>query len=330
MKLLILGDLHYGIKSNEYVVDKKLNCVLNEYVFPYMKKNSIRHIVHLGDVFENRKGVNSESGFNYVKYFLLPIIENDLILYQILGNHDIFYDKNNKINTLKMFFSLINNSNLKLIENYERIVLDKKKIYLVSYGSDIDISEIYGDILFGHFNIDGFEMQKGVSVYNGMKQSLFSNFKNVFSGHIHRRDKQKNITYVGSLVENNFGENDFIHGFYVFDLDKNEIEFIPIEEKIFIKIKQDEIDKYDNFNDKVVEIEFNEENSSIESENIIEKLQILNPTGIKIKYINKEIKNIEVENYDFMNVLKEYIENIEEKFNKEILFKIIMKFYGKV
>jgi DNA repair exonuclease SbcCD nuclease subunit len=332
MKIAILGDLHYGIKSNDYVIDKKLNEVLTNRVFPYIKQNNIKHIIQLGDIFENRKGVSSYSGYNYVKYFLLPIIQNDLILYQILGNHDIFYDHDNIVNTLKMFFVLMNNSNLNLIEDKEKVILGNRELYFVSYSSKAELEYLYGDILFGHFNIEGFEIQKGISVHNGIKQNVFKqNFNKVISGHIHRRDRQNNIWYTGSLVENDFGESDFIHGFYVLETDTLDLEFIPIEEKIFLRIDGNEIEKYENLEDKVVEIKFSSNSSIIDNEKVIEKLKSLSPTDIKIKYVDSVKKNkIVVQNYDFLNVTKEYIDNEHDGLNKEILYKIVMKFYENI
>lgn len=331
MKILILGDLHYGIKSFDYIVDKKLNQIFENIIFPYIQKHNIKHIIQLGDVFDDRKGVRSQSGYNYVKYFLLPVIENGLILYQILGNHDIFYDKDNKINSLKMFFKLINSSNLNLIENYEKINLNKKELHFVSYACDVNIDDIYGDVLFGHYAVEGFEMQKDVPVLNGMKLSSFSNFDKVFTGHIHRRDFQKNVINVGSLIECNFGESDFVHGFHILDLDNLDVEFIPIEEKIFVRLDINEIKNYKDFNDQVIEIKLNENSSEIENEKIIKKLRKLNPDEVQIKYISeKKNKTIEVENYDFLNVLKEYIDKDDSKLKKDIVLKLVMKFYGKV
>lgn len=331
MKIAIIGDLHYGIKSNDYIIDKKLNDILTNKVFPYIKENNIKHIIQLGDIFENRKGVSSYSGYNYVKYFLIPIIQNNLILYQILGNHDIFYDNDSNVNTLKMFFALMDNSNLNLIEDKEKIVLGNRDMYFVSYGSKAELEYLYGDILFGHFNIEGFEMQRGIPVHNGLKQNIFKkNFNKVISGHIHRRDRQNNIWYIGSLVENNFGESDFIHGFYVLETDTLELEFIPVEDKIFLRIDENDLNKYSSLEDKVVEIKFSNNSSIIDNDKAIEKLRLLNPKDIKIKYVDGVKKNkIEVENYDFLNVLKEYIDNIEGKFNKEVLYKIVMKFFEK-
>jgi len=336
MKLLILGDLHYGIKSFDYIIDQKLNSVFENIIFPYIKKHDIKHIVQLGDVFDDRKGVRSQSGYNYVKYFFLPIINNNLTLYQILGNHDVFYDKDNKINSLKMFFELVNKtyqySNLKLIENYEKIILNNQELHFISYGCDVNMDDIYGDVLFGHYAVEGFEMQKNVPVLNGMRLSSFGNFDKVFTGHIHRRDSQKNVINVGSLVECDFGESDFVHGFYVLDINHMNVEFVPIEEKIFIRLNADEIEKYKNLNDMVVEIRLDEKNSELENEKIIQKFKNLNPKDVKIKYINKEksFENIEVKNYDFLNVLKEYIDNDGSNMNKDILLKIIMKFYNEI
>jgi hypothetical protein len=66
----------------------------------------------------------------------------------------------------------------------------------------------------------------------------FSGYKNVYSGHIHLVQRNKNFTFVGSIFQmdrNDFGDQ---KGIFVVDTDENSEEFIPnIISPVFKKVR---------------------------------------------------------------------------------------------
>lgn len=74
----------------------------------------------------------------------------------------------------------------------------------------LDFPEIEGiDVLFGHFAVAGSRNNDRSVVENNIKPSSFKDFKKVYLGHYH--DYQQvgsNIFHLGSLQQNNFGEDE--------------------------------------------------------------------------------------------------------------------------
>lgn len=74
----------------------------------------------------------------------------------------------------------------------------------------LDFPEIEGiDVLFGHFAVTGSRNNDRSVVENNIKPSSFKDFKKVYLGHYH--DYQQvgsNIFHLGSLQQNNFGEDE--------------------------------------------------------------------------------------------------------------------------
>lgn len=239
MKTAIVGDLHFGISSNDYAIDKALAGYLPKF-FAYLKENGIRKIIQLGDVFESKKAVHTVSGRNFVNSWLLPIIENDFQLLQIVGNHDCFYNSQTDVNSPSMFFDIIKGKNIQLItEPYHDKEsgswffpwMEKQKIVDLIVGEDLR-----SRYLFGHLDVLNFEYQKGIMSTKGISLKQFENFGQVFSGHFHRRSKKENVDYVGSLIPINFSEMDIPHGFYVLEESAGKYEFIDSNTNIFMKL----------------------------------------------------------------------------------------------
>ena len=55
-------------------------------------------------------------------------------------------------------------------------------------------------IMFGHFEINGFEMYKAYC-NNGMETEIFKKFDTVLSGHFHHKSDNGNVYYLGTPYE---------------------------------------------------------------------------------------------------------------------------------
>ena len=58
MKICILNDTHAGNHNSSEIFLDNADTFYNETLFPYLNDNNIKHIVHLGDYFDNRKFIN--------------------------------------------------------------------------------------------------------------------------------------------------------------------------------------------------------------------------------------------------------------------------------
>ena len=107
-----------------------------------------------------------------------------------------------------------------------------RDFYFVPYTKDEDSIPTIGDVMITHLGIVGFEMDNKYHVNEkiGLSEELFKNFKYVFTGHFHKPQRKKNIIYMGSPYQMNFGESGQKKGFVVFDTVKDEFERIWYDE----------------------------------------------------------------------------------------------------
>jgi hypothetical protein len=70
------------------------------------------------------------------------------------------------------------------------------------------ISKLKGKYMFGHFELPGYLMNAMVEMpdHGEVKREDFNNFEHVFSGHFHKRQTKKNITYIGNCFPHNYAD----------------------------------------------------------------------------------------------------------------------------
>ena len=95
-------------------------------------------------------------------------------------------------------------------------------------------------LCMGHLEISGFSMNRGIPNYEGLERSIFNKFDKVFSGHYHHRSHSDNIYYLGNPYELTWQDYDDQRGFHLFDLNTQELEFIPNTNVMFHKVYYDD------------------------------------------------------------------------------------------
>ena len=99
MKMVILGDTHFGMRGDSIIFHKHYEKFYDTVFFPYLKENNIDTVFQMGDLFDRRKFINFNSLFLCRKYFFNKLKENNITFYSILGNHDITYRNTLEINS---------------------------------------------------------------------------------------------------------------------------------------------------------------------------------------------------------------------------------------
>jgi len=189
MKLCILGDTHFGMRGDSLEFHNYYRKFYENIFFPYLKENNITFIFQLGDLFDRRKFINFNSLYLCRKYFFDKCKEEGITLHTLLGNHDVSYK-----NTLEV------NSSTLLLNDYDNVTVWDKVATLPFDGIPIDIVPWICDdnekevlnfiensksqICFGHFEIDGFEMDRGNIAHGGIDRKLFSRYDLVLTGHL--------------------------------------------------------------------------------------------------------------------------------------------------
>lgn len=283
MKLILTSDLH----CDEGIF---LNILLEylDFMDDYAKEHGIKKIFILGDLLNKANNVKSGMFIELFKRFK-ELKENGYKIYLLLGNHDIFSILGNRslLETFEEYCTVISTTT--------QIEIDGIKINLVPYTKEqCDVPTYDADYLFTHLDIATFDLGNGKISNNtemfSFKPELFAEYKKVFTGHYHRRQKKENIEYIGSPYQLSFGEaGDENKGFVVFDTETETQEFI----------------RYPNA-PKFFEIDYETLKEKLDNEVVDEKVKkLLKNSFLKIK-IDKKIEGFskfKVKLYDDYGVI---------------------------
>ena len=103
------------------------------------------------------------------------------------------------------------------------------------------IQESKNQVCFGHFELVGYEMDRGNICHEGMDPQVLSKYDLVLSGHFHHKSNNGSIVYVGTPGEMTWADYNDERGFHVFDTETRELEFVKNPYSMFFKISYDEI-----------------------------------------------------------------------------------------
>jgi DNA repair exonuclease SbcCD nuclease subunit len=315
-------------------------------LFPTLKKRKIKKIVQLGDLFDRRKFINFNSLYLSRKYFFDKLKENDIDMETLLGNHDVSYK-----NTLE-----VNSSEL-LLNGYDNIKIYREFTTVNYFGIDIDIvpwiceenqEQIFqkikdskSQICFGHFEIDGFEMDRGNVCQGGLDRKVLQKYDIVLSGHFHHRSNDKHIYYVGTPGEMTWADYNDSRGFYIFDVETRELEFIENPYKMFHKIVYDDTENdfefwkkydFDSLKDTYVKVvTINKQNPYL-FDNVIDNLYKAGVSDISIveDFTENAIENdkeIVDQAEDTMTILSRYIDNLTLNVDTDKLKSMMRELY---
>lgn len=225
-KIAIITDTHFGVRKNSDIVLASQKRFFNEQFFPYLRKNGIDCIFHLGDIFDSRPTMNIK-----IMNEAYNIFNNEFEYYFIVGNHDCYTNSSTEVNSLKLFKKF---TNINVIDSMFELRLFDRKFLFVPWVFDEKesiekIKQSDADVCFGHFDINGFSMGSKISD-SSFLPDVFNNFKKVFSGHFHtqqiRMFGNTEFVYCGSPYQMDWGECGQRKGFYVFDTETLSYEFI--------------------------------------------------------------------------------------------------------
>jgi DNA repair exonuclease SbcCD nuclease subunit len=232
MKYLIAGDLHIGNNKNNPAFFKT-SLQYADWIKNICLEKGINTIIQLGDVFHNREMVHVPT-INCAHDFFEKL--SDYQIHIVVGNHDALYNNTSDVNSLK------------LLKNWPNITLHEKvgvldNMCFCGWGTKLEDIPDTSDVVFGHFDIKGFEMNAyKISEHGFTASNLMEKCKMLFSGHYHKPQMRfydkKPLIYSGSAYQLNWGESG--EKKYVYILDSESLQFEMIENTIspkFVKIK---------------------------------------------------------------------------------------------
>jgi len=245
MKLCILGDTHFGARGDSLDFHKYFQKFYDEVFFPYLIENDIKAIFQMGDLFDRRKFINFNSLYLSRKYFFEKCERLGIQLHTLIGNHDVAYKNTLEVNSPSLLLNEYNN--IEIYEEFDTVEFDGVSIDVVPWICDDNVDDIFNrmkeskaQICFGHFEIAGFEMDRGNVCESGIDKQSLSKYDVVLTGHFHHKSTDGNITYVGTPYEMTWADWNDPKGFHIFDTETREINFVKNPFSMFHKITYDD------------------------------------------------------------------------------------------
>lgn len=239
MRVAIVTDIHVGARSDSKIMANHFAKFYTDVFFPTLEEQGITRVLMLGDIFDRRKYINFQSLYAARNYLFEPL--RDYQVDVIVGNHDTALKSTNEINSLELLLGEYTNitPHTEPIE----IEIDGTMLALLpwvcsdNYKQSMQfLQNTVSQVLFGHLEIQGFEMHIGARSDTGFDSSVFSRFSQVFSGHFHHRSTKGNITYLGSPYEMTWADYKDPRGFHLYDTDTRELTFVENPYRLFYKL----------------------------------------------------------------------------------------------
>jgi DNA repair exonuclease SbcCD nuclease subunit len=334
-KVSIISDFHLGIRKNSDVMLESQLRFFNKQFFPCLRKNNIKEIIVLGDVFDSRIALNTKiinEAYN--------LFNNDFQFNILIGNHDTYF--NNSIETNSLVF-LKKFNNVKVIDKIQPLYMFDKMLFvpwIIDNDKFIKDLQEYKDVklCFGHFDVNGFSMGGKISDSLLMPE-VFNQFKKVFSGHFHTPQTKMfgttEFIYCGSPYQTDWGEVGQRKGFYVLDTDSLEYEFIENTESAkHIKVTYGESFSPSDITNNFIKVFVKESETENEKlfDEFIKTITDLNPASIATVIVKEDCEldnelEISEKGQNFLELISEYVDLQETIDNKKEIKEILEEIY---
>lgn len=167
-----------------------------------------------GDIFTDRKTQSFDTLQSFGRV-LEYAYKEDVQIIAIPGNHDKI-DYESERSYLDIYrhypgFTLRTGLDMFELESWNIFVLPffKETTKLHEYIKQLNNRNVPDNsVLITHLAIDGVRNNDGSVISGILPTGTFKRFDHVLVGHYHDKQEIKNITYIGSLLQNNFGEDD--------------------------------------------------------------------------------------------------------------------------
>ena len=201
-KAAIFTDIHFGLKSNSTLHNE--DCLdFVKWATAKAQEEGCETCLFLGDWHNTRASLNIVT-LNYSLKALEHSNANFDNVYFIPGNHDLYYRDKRDIQSVEWAKHL---SNVHICNDW----FSSGDVVIAPWlcGDDHKrIPKLTGKYMFGHFELPGYMMNAMVEMpdHGEVRREDFNNFEHVFTGHFHKRQTKKNITYIGNCFPHNYAD----------------------------------------------------------------------------------------------------------------------------
>lgn len=345
----LIADTHFGVRNDSPIFRKAFSKFLDTVFFPKIKERGVKTIIHLGDLFDKRLSLNIETYNHFRTHFLERLVELDLELFVLVGNHDSYFENTLSVNSVNEVLGQHWHQKITIVDRPGHIYVPlvsnpaiKRIVLALPWLCEDNIEEAMkviktsqADIVVGHLEIAG--TPNGARPYeNGFKPSTFKRFKKVISGHIHHRSERGNITYLGAPYEMTWDDCGCPRGFGLMDITTGWIEFIDNPHRVHHVINYSKNADTDSLDVEggLVRLIVEGDHSQMQVAAFVERLEKGSlPAKVEIEDRNiiilpdeLEVEHVEVETEtsDTLSIVNSYVDQMDGALDKKML-KVILE-----
>ena len=345
MKICILGDTHFGARGDSLDFHRYFEKFYDHVLFPYIKANDIEVIFQMGDLFDRRKYINFNSLHLCRQYFFDRCQILGVKVHTLLGNHDVAFKNTLEVNSTGLLLNEY--ENVEYYDDFQTVDFDGVSIDVMPWICDENEKEIFesikkskAQICFGHFEIAGFEMDKGNVCDHGLDKKALNKYDIVLSGHFHHKSSDGNITYVGTPYEMTWSDYNDPKGFHIFDTETRELEFVKNPYAMFNKVvygdANTDFEYWNNYDfsslkDTYVKVVVLNKQNPFLFDHVIDKIYKMSVSDLSIveDFSDTIILDDDIidQAEDTITILNKYIDNLELDVSSDKLKTIMRELY---
>lgn len=237
--IFLISDIHCGVRSSSEEWQENIRSYFYDWFIPFIKANSDKKtdcIFALGDIYDDRKSINIE--VNDMAITIFEKLSKILPVYILNGNHDLYKKTNKGASSLK---ALENITNVKLFKDPVELTDNGKTIMVIPYlGDSAKETELLMkhkdcDYAFMHTDLTNMRYDNNMLIVGGVNTDSFKG--HIYSGHIHKRQTNKNVTYIGAPYQLRRSDIGNQTGIYKLEVETGKTDFFantfsPIFQKI--------------------------------------------------------------------------------------------------
>lgn len=228
MKILFMGDLHYGVAQDDPWI-QNIQRDSAKQIIAYCKKHKIKKGIQFGDWFDVRKAV-THVAMEFSREIVGMFKEAGIELITLVGNHDMHFK--NKIHPNSATELLTQHDNITVIDKPTTMDFDGCLIDIIPWMCQENTEEILNhvktspaEICIGHWELNGFYFYKGLKSH-GIEPDFLKKYKQVYSGHFHTISEAGNVKYIGTPYSITAGDENDPRGVWIFDTKTHKTEFV--------------------------------------------------------------------------------------------------------
>jgi len=338
MKIAIITDTHWGVKKGSKHFHDYFELFYKNVFFPTIEERGIKTVIHMGDAFDNRKGIDFW-GLDWTRRVVLEPLRKYEV-YMLVGNHDIFFRNSTIINAIDLL--LQEYDNVIPISSPKEFCIDGLDTLMLPWictdnreKTDYLLKNTQAKVVFSHLELSGFVAYPGHIMKEGMDASIFKKFDRVYSGHYHTKSDDGKIYYLGNPYQMFWNDVDDTRGFHIFDTDTYELEYFKNPYNMFERVYYEDND-YKKFNtsyleEKIVKVVVRQKSNQLKFDKFIDKILKANPLDLKIVEIidvnDGDVDCEEISAEDTLSILDKYVEEAEFNLDKMIVKKLLRDVY---